>query len=62
MAFAYEGALDYEKLKSYPNREIQLLTDTMNAINNRKIAAMEKARSGGGGSVTGPTIGDFGTS
>jgi hypothetical protein len=56
LALSYEGALDYEKLKKYPFREIELLTDTMNEINKRKEDAINRVK---GGSGMGSTIGNF---
>lgn len=57
LSFAYEGALDYEKLKSYPQREIEILVETMNRINKKKEKAYADARKGK--SATSGTIGDF---
>jgi hypothetical protein len=39
--------LDYETLKRYPNREILLLSETMNRINKRKEAMINGASKGG---------------
>jgi hypothetical protein len=52
LAFAYSGSLSYEQLKDYPNREIILLTTTMNDINERKNAAIKGAKSSGNNSNT----------
>jgi hypothetical protein len=57
LALAYSGAVQYETLKSYPNREILILTETMNTINKRKDAALKSKSSGMG--MGGPPIGEF---
>lgn len=63
MAFAYTGSLNYETLKKYPNREIMLLTETMNGINKRKDAAIQSKTFGMDGPAPAdldvPMIGDF---
>ena len=53
LSFAYSGSLNYEQLKTYPNREIVLLTNTMNDINKRKDAAINKKKSSTGGDTIG---------
>lgn len=58
LAFAYEGALQYETLKRYPNREIKLLSDVMNKINKRKEDMIN--RSTKSGTMNTNDIGDFG--
>jgi len=57
LALSYEGSLNYEILKSYPNREIVLLSETMNRINKRKEAMMKG--SSGSGTINPGDIGNF---
>ena len=47
--------MDYEKLKRYPNREIEILSEALSDRNKRREAAIEKARRGGK-TATGDTI------
>jgi len=58
LALAYTGSVQYETLKSYPNREIMILTETMNTINKRKDAAI-KSKTVGMGMDSPPSIGEF---
>ena len=58
LALSYEGSLNYETLKSYPNREIVLLSETMNKINKRKEAMMTGALKGG--AINPADMGDIG--
>jgi len=46
-------------MKRYPNREIVLLTETMNNINKRKDAMMAKATKGSG-TIAAEDMGDIG--
>ena len=52
LAFAYEGALDYEDLKHYPPYEIDILTKVMNDINDKREKIINRANKGSGSSST----------
>jgi len=40
----FNGGLEYEKLKSYPAREIELIHLALKAIRDREEASMSKVR------------------
>ena len=59
LAYAFEGSLDYETLKGYPQRELDILTETVENINKQRQASIDKAKRGNspGGFNPNDTIG-----
>ena len=58
LAYSFEGSLNYETLKQYPQREIDILAEVLDSINKQRSVAVEKASRGApGGFNPNETIG-----